>query len=117
MFPGICQMVSSTAVNSSILDAPDPPSFSEWNKEPISFVSQTCPEPCLGFPPFCEFSTVAEERLLLAHFSCVLSELMTLSPGDTNPFQELILPLCLDNMALLNAASGTNPRPLECGRR
>ncbi|KAI8668381.1 Zn(2)-C6 fungal-type domain-containing protein [Fusarium keratoplasticum] len=113
LFPGICQMVSSTAVNSPILDAPDPPAFSEWNKEPISFVSQTCPEPCLGFPPFCEFSTVAEERLLLAHFTCVLSELMTLSPGDTNPFQELILPLCLDNMALLNAVCALSTGHLE----
>ncbi|RSL74360.1 hypothetical protein CEP51_011577 [Fusarium floridanum] len=102
MRPGICQVMSSMVVDSPIFDAADPPVFSEWNTEPISLVSQTCPEPCLGFPAFCDFSNLAEERLLLAHFDCVMYELLTPSPGDTNPFQELILPLFLENTALLN---------------
>ncbi|RMJ06613.1 hypothetical protein CDV36_013805, partial [Fusarium kuroshium] len=105
--PTICQMMSSpVVVDSPILDAADPPVFSEWNTEPISLVSQTFPEPCLGYPAFCDFSNLAEERLLLAHFDCVMYELLTPSPGDTNPFQELILPLFLENTALLNGVDG-----------
>ncbi|RSL54319.1 hypothetical protein CEP54_009910 [Fusarium duplospermum] len=102
LFLDIHQMVSSTTMDSPILDTPDPPIFSEWNKEPISFVTQTCLEPSLDFPAFCNFSNMAEERLLLAHFDCIMYELLMPSPGDTNPFQELILPLFLENMALLN---------------
>ncbi|KAI5456554.1 fungal-specific transcription factor domain-containing protein [Mariannaea sp. PMI_226] len=63
------------------------------------------PSPIFEFcsPSFSEFSDLTNRRALVDHFCNVLSHLIVFREERGNPFQQLVLPLCNNSQAVMNA--------------
>ncbi|OAQ98986.1 hypothetical protein LLEC1_06064 [Akanthomyces lecanii] len=68
----------------------------------------------LNMPLFSEYTTIKGRRGLLDHFSNVLSHLIVLREDESNPFQQLVLPLSRQSPAVASAIYALSSAHLEC---
>jgi hypothetical protein len=73
------------------------------------------PSPLLGLrsPLFIDFAEARNRRVLLGHFTDVLSPLMVFTEETGNPFQQLVLPMSASSPPLLNAILALSCAHLE----
>lgn len=64
-------------------------------------------------PLFSEFTTIKGRRGLLDHFSNVLSHLIVLREDESNPFQQLVLPMSRQSPAVASAIYALSSAHLE----
>ncbi|KAJ4144372.1 hypothetical protein LMH87_003256 [Akanthomyces muscarius] len=67
----------------------------------------------LNMPLFSEFTTIKGRRGLLDHFSNVLSHLIVLREDESNPFQQLVLPMSRQSPAVASAIYALSSAHLE----
>jgi hypothetical protein len=67
----------------------------------------------LRSPLFIEFAEARNRRVLLGHFTDVLSPLMVFTEETGNPFQQLVLPMSASSPPLLNAILALSSAHME----
>lgn len=104
------ELADSTATSSSgtVTHISRPPDLAMISPCPVG-------SPLLDFrmPAFSEFSDRKNRRALVAHFCNQLSHLIVFREETGNPFQELVLPLTVDESPVMNAIYALSSAHLE----